>query len=522
MKKFLIVLLVLAIIAGGAFLIWKNQNKGPVYPTFSGNSGEVTTETDPDTGEKIYYISGVWIWNEELAYPSFEDVFVNMSSAGENFVGIDYWEYAKDEGWFELCYGTTLVVAGEFSGFNGKTAYSNHDSGWVSALYRLVDFGGKKQQISKDFYDYLMANAVSAEQSSFDDVVNEQKELDKVYQVSGIWKWNSIVSVPDNVTHRISCEVPFVSYGIKCESFGVAPLTTYDGFSGMRLYFREEGSQDMLFVCSGAEGSEHNTDSTDLYLMDFGSEPVDIPSEGYHYLLANATRIGDSKPLDSAEEQYLPISGVWKWNDTLEFSSVRIKLEYQFFLSDGEEFTGFEVNGSTLHYERILTDGAFADGLHYGPPASRTMDFGSDPVMIPVSVHRYILANATQISEASDYTGSQKFEVSGKWKWHDNPTPPEETIYLDGWFEYSANRGNHDSITIGSDGVIYYGHYIESILDNWGIDFVAMHGYCPHVEVEDPCYNLEEQRYMDFGQNPQSVPKVFYDYLIANADPITE
>ena len=49
-----------------------------------------------------------------------------------------------------------------------------------------------------------------------------------------------------------------------------------------------------------------------------------------------------------------------------------------------------------------------------------------------------------------------------------------------------------------------------------------MHGYCPHVEVENSYYDLEEQRYMDFGQNPQSVPKVFYDYLIANADPVTE
>ena len=520
MKKFLIVLLVLAIIAGGAFLIWKNQNKGPVYPTFSGNSGEVTTETDPDTGEKIYYISGVWIWNEVLEPTLFDSVKFNFESNGRKYIGMTATPF-NGEGSCKVIYEAYDETHGR-PGYGGVAIYNMPYEVWPSQLYRIMDCGKEPQPVPEYFYKYLTRNAVPAEQSNFDDVVDVQKELDTVYQVSGIWKWNSIVSAPDNAAQRISCEVPFVSYGIKCESFGVAPLTTYDGFSGMRLYFREEGSQDMLFVCSGAEGSEHNTDSTDLYLMDFGSEPVDIPSEGYHYLLANATRIGDSKPLDSAEEQYLPISGVWKWNDTLEFSSVRIKLEYQFFLSDGEEFTGFEVNGSTLHYERINTDGPFARGLHYGPPASRTMDFGSDPVMIPVSVHRYILANATQISEISDYTGSQKYEVSGKWKWHDSPTPPEETIYLDGWFEYWASRSDHDSITISSDGVIKYEIYLECERND--LEYVAMNGYCPHIEVENPYYNynLEEQRYMDFGQNPQLVPKVFYDYLIANADPVTE
>lgn len=518
MKKFWVFILIVALIAGGVFLIMYNSERKAAettYPTYPGNPGEVSEGTDPETGEKVYYISGVWVWNEEPELMEVADVPFDLKSNGKMYYGF---RILKTGDGLWMAYMTSRST--DPMTYPGEVILAER-RGWESKLVRLMDCGSEPQPVPEYFYEYLLANAVPAEESDFDEVVEERREDDKVYQVSGIWKWNSIVSIPDNYTNSISCRVPFMSYGVKCDTFGVAPLTTYDGFSGMRLYFREEGSKDMLFVCSGAEGSEHNTDSTALYLMDFGSEPVDIPSEGYHYLLANATRIGDSKPLDSAEEQYLPISGVWKWNDTLEFSSVRIKLEYQFFLSDGEEFTGFEVNGSTLHYERILTDGAFADGLHYGPPASRMMDFGRDPVMIPVSVHRYILANATQISEASDYTGSQKFEVSGKWKWHDNPTPPEETIYLDGWFEYWASRSDHNTITISSDGVIYYGHYIESTLYNWGIDYVAMHGYCPHVEVENSYYDLEEQRYMDFGQNPQMVSKVFYDYLIANADPVT-
>lgn len=132
------------------------QNKEQV--TISGvcSATELGDNIEAKYDEK--FVSGSWIWNEELNYDFVDTTPINFTSEGRAFNTI----YASP--------GTMFLFYQHTETSDGLSAYSGMDEnedgkfdGWgvmdYNARGRVIDFGAEPQKLTPALYNYLMANA---------------------------------------------------------------------------------------------------------------------------------------------------------------------------------------------------------------------------------------------------------------------------------------------------------------------------------------------------------------------------
>ena len=504
--------------------IMKNPNGDP-YPMYTGEPGATNVSKNEKTGEDVYKVSGVWVWHETPGTAEFGLLNVEFDSYGKTYCAIrgDSWH----EGLPNMEYisfnkktylrSAIVILESDFDDYRASDPAPSYD--WEAMAYRLMDFGEKPQTVSKAFYDYLINNADPADKTDFDEVIKAQIEDDKVYQISGLWEWNETLEHPDNLKRRIDVDVPFRAFGVEFVGFHITEdisrfghgslgnvtytnvdLESPDGYSGY----------GKRFPANSLVGEEFRAECK----LDFGPEPVNISSAGYHYLMRNATRIGDGT-VGLEEVKYVEISGEWEWKETLSSSSVMLTLEDGKFSSGGTTYSGIEVLGTTLCYTRISPESGgeetlliYSTSSDWWRPECRRIDFGRTPVQIDERLFQYIKENATQTSEQGSFVEQRGVLVSGMWQWKDYPTPPETKMTFVG-ISFSSDGRQCDSIELNTDGTITY------FFDDNG-DKLGVWARVINQETGNLMYFNSLRRLISF-EGACEIPVEFYNYLLRNA-----
>lgn len=117
---------------------------------------EPTTPTEPGK----FYMYGVWKFNDILTYlgEEPEDAYiayaeVNFTSAGEEFSVIQ---------WDAINFGEIVTFLGYCSPANSGLpgAHPYEQEVWKDKKYQTVDFGIEPQEVTEEFYNWMLANAV--------------------------------------------------------------------------------------------------------------------------------------------------------------------------------------------------------------------------------------------------------------------------------------------------------------------------------------------------------------------------
>ena len=156
------------------------------------NEQEPETPEEPDTPtDDTIAISSTWYFNEKpqpLKY--YQEV--RFTSNGRTF----YAMYGHNDGYADLYYYES-VGAGEYGEGVFKSKLNGYDDTWVDEDYRTITFDGV-QYVSKEFYDWLAANAAFA--FTIDGTTYYAKEgmtwsewVESEYNTLGLFIWGGIV-----------------------------------------------------------------------------------------------------------------------------------------------------------------------------------------------------------------------------------------------------------------------------------------------------------------------------------------
>ena len=93
-----------------------------------------------------YTVRGAWYWNETISFSKDFSQVVNINTSSSGFSEV---AYNAAEG----CMKVRMT--------NGSFTDVYRVGGWLNSNYRTLSFASTDQEISKDFYDFILANAVS-------------------------------------------------------------------------------------------------------------------------------------------------------------------------------------------------------------------------------------------------------------------------------------------------------------------------------------------------------------------------
>ena len=147
-----------------------------------------------DYGFIVYELDGVWLWNDDADFDTLMNgiggiVNINFTSNGESFVDI----YSAGIMSAELLYYKNESEYITAYGYLGATQGTAMVCSW-NTDYQIIDFGSKSQEVSKEFYEWFVANA------------QEQMEV-----LSGVYIWNDEINL--DVDEVYAEEVNYTSNG---------------------------------------------------------------------------------------------------------------------------------------------------------------------------------------------------------------------------------------------------------------------------------------------------------------------
>ncbi len=109
-------------------------------------------------------VKGKWVFNEVLTYAYFDE-YVNFTSNEEPCIGFFIDDGAFSPSTCSLCYKT--LDEGIDEGYNGFGVYFFEEAdgiiGWeiFAEPYKTIDFGETEQEVSEEFYAWLVENATT-------------------------------------------------------------------------------------------------------------------------------------------------------------------------------------------------------------------------------------------------------------------------------------------------------------------------------------------------------------------------
>ena len=255
---------------------------GEMFYDYTGNLGELSESVDAETNETSYFVSGVWRWNEKLLpLPDSKDgkttlAKVSFNTAANSETSIIY---EKRDTYFKIRY----------SNGDAGSAYVE-GRGWLDATGRILDFGNEMQEVSKVFYDYLLANASPTSRDEYVQEVErylwECKVKEEEHTLSGYWIWNEDLDFSGS-SHLVEFSLNgSLSNGIQFASWHFSyAMSKQSGSKKTLMYGREDGELPSWELWNDRDGWGNDA-SRYIYL---GDEPQIVSGDDYYFFVANAS-----------------------------------------------------------------------------------------------------------------------------------------------------------------------------------------------------------------------------------------
>lgn len=134
-----------------------NGTQGPTQPSSTTQPTTKPVEPTTPTEPGKFYMYGVWKFNDiltylgekpEMAYIAYAEV--NFTSAGQEFNTM-IWE-AVNYGELYTCF--------TYGAPANSSVYPYEQEAWKDKKYQTVDFGIEPQEVTEEFYNWMLANAV--------------------------------------------------------------------------------------------------------------------------------------------------------------------------------------------------------------------------------------------------------------------------------------------------------------------------------------------------------------------------
>ena len=315
-------------------------------------------------------IKGKWQWNETLPLHSKDlQAWVDFTCCGQNCDVI--YVYSNPSWYSEVRYeiNDIAVAIAAVSEEGGSTMT-------VDPVYRIMDFGETEQEISEDFYYYLVANAT------------------QVCAIQGKWKWNETLP---HIDYSGPIYIDFTS--------NETEFNRIECVEGLLGYYYESNPGVM------ASGYINGTICTaeEYRIMDFGTDEQEIDYVFYNYLVANS-------------EPYYAVKGKWRWNEVINFPSLGTYDVNITFISNGLTYIRLTIYDDqyTGNYGLIYEDFTFltrsadqgVDSLEVYDEY-RVIDFGSTEREIDENFYDFLITNAAQLPDNFVVT-TKNYIVSGQ------------------------------------------------------------------------------------------------------------
>ena len=258
--------------------------------------------------ESVYALSGKWLWNDDVNKVDISQS-ITFTNCDTEYDQISMYKLPEED-------AKMYVI--DYSGF-----YTYMDT-WISEEYKIVDFGTESQEVSKEFYEWFIANASPYEEET--------------YELSGTWLWN------DDAFYDISEEMTIV----QSINFTVGD-SEYSSMDYERRLYSEDGKSgyiNMLYYDSDIVLTFGYVDAIFDEVIDFGSELQEVSKEFYDWFMANAI-----------PEPVYELSGEWVFNNEIRPTTGYISQDIN-FVSVGQSLSNisyypvhsFDKNGDLTTY----------------------------------------------------------------------------------------------------------------------------------------------------------------------------
>lgn len=215
--------------------------------TITAINGDVITVTKlPTEGlvpEHRYYIKGAWMWNSTLTKDGFVSQEINFTSNGYQYNGIGETFKSPDD-YFgsyspEYAPGPCMGYITNENGFIYYVYNFNNSYWWFKN--RTIDFGDTDQEISKDFYDYVLANSTPQDggELSVIDIVGDM---------------NTFRVIEKPLVGNIDVAVVAVATGIETKAVGSFSFAEGYATEAYGKYSHAEGRETKAGYAAHAEG----------------------------------------------------------------------------------------------------------------------------------------------------------------------------------------------------------------------------------------------------------------------------
>ena len=294
-----------------------------------------------------------------------------------------------------------------------------------------MDFGEIEQEVSDEFYNFLIINA-------------QRVDAQRVVAVKGRWRWYDGIENAPAPTRSIRQDVLLISgeqYSDGSRTYGGVSIQPYMGaYEGFRLgidyWYTDNPNSGACFVYSMLiEGEFIQCANENLRVMDFGDTEQEVSGEFYDFLVANAEclpTIADKLTLIAENEQKVFESGrnegyAHGYDDgNAEGIQEGKKSEYDSF------WDVFQLNGNRKYYDRAFRYNALDSSPTWnkdnfkpkydikpaGTDAATSMfeNFGSSTAPIDMVAHLEKLGVTIDTSQAKG-SFHQAFRGDGVTRW---------------------------------------------------------------------------------------------------------
>lgn len=252
----------------------KDPNGGYYLP-YTGAPGETQEETDDSSGEKTYYVSGVWMWNAVLEeYEDAQDGAVTVAKLKFKTAQHEQTSliYEKGKMATTLYYSDTDIGCAYIYGY-----------GWMDPTTRLIDCGTEPQQVSQEFYLFLTQNAKPATKDDYIGVIVDYVDSFEEFTLSGYWVWNKNICLSEDM-NRIDFDIN----GTCCNgnTFYGFTFRYNSGYKRMTLYYMSEPDKPGNHAIWFGDGTGWSNDK-ERYIY-LGEQEQTVTANVYNFFVSNA------------------------------------------------------------------------------------------------------------------------------------------------------------------------------------------------------------------------------------------